>query len=66
MTFYEFLSTFKSNCRVYFSYGEHKYSIYAESVELLMDEVKEAVVKEWTIEGNLKLTVTLEEFIPSA
>jgi hypothetical protein len=66
MTFYDFLSTFKSNCKVVFSYSGETYDIFAKSVELLRDEVKEAVVKEWAIEGNLKLTVTLEESIPSA
>lgn len=66
MTFYELLSTFKSNCKVVFSYGGENYDMFAKCVKLLRDEVKEAVVKEWTIEGNLKLTVTLEESIPSA
>lgn len=64
MTLYEFLKPVV-NTRVYISYRGEKITIYTDAIEYMNDELKEAEIEKWSIQGNQSINVTLVDSIPS-
>ena len=64
MTLYDFLKSVV-NTRVYISYKGEKITIYTDAIEYMNDELKEAEIEKWSIQGNQSINVTLVDSIPS-
>lgn len=64
MTLYEFLKTVV-NTRVFISYKGKTITIHTNAIEYMNDELKEAEVEKWSIQGNQSINVTLVDPVPS-
>lgn len=64
MTLYEFLKPVV-NTRVYISYKGKSISIYTNAIKYMNDELKEAEIERWSIQGNQSINVTLIDPVPS-
>jgi hypothetical protein len=64
MTLYDFLKTVV-NTRVFISYKGETITIYTNAIEYISDELKEAEVEKWSIQGNQSINVTLVDPVPS-
>jgi hypothetical protein len=61
----DFLSTLKSNIKVYIVQGDETYTVYTDSLPLLDEAVQESEIIEWEVADRVSLKVTLEDAIPS-
>ncbi len=67
MRLYDFLLTVKKDkkVKVIIIRDTETYTVYAESVTILDENIQDAMISSWEILGNQTIKVELESYIPS-
>ena len=67
MRLYDFLLTVKKDkkVKVIIIRDTETYTVYAESISILDENIQDAMISSWEILGNQTIKVELESYIPS-